>query len=325
MVLMVIFVCLILAGILSGAYLQARALGSQNIRADMHKTAHKIVQKVAARFSPAHSVAAQTSTQAANHNPIQADALNRLIRYPNKQEVPCPPQTARTMVLLVSGQSNSANHAGQRHTSQHGDKVLNYFDGKCYIAQSPLLGSTGLEGESWTLLGNQLIAQGKADRVIIVSTGVAGSSIKQWQIGSDFQKTLVNDYDNLATHYRPTHFLWHQGETDFVNQTTQSEYEQMLAGLLNSLRERGMNAPMYISHTSQCWMNPNWKEDNPIRRAQSTVINTVANTHAGVDSDALMGELDRFDNCHFSETGQEKFARAWLGILSKETLPAKFD
>ena len=87
--------------------------------------------------------------------------------------------------------------------------------------------------------------------------------------------------------------------------------------MLDALRQRGMNAPVYISISSQCWMNPLWTENNPIRTAQKALINNTWNAHTGVDTDLLLNELDRFDNCHFGATGQEKFAKEWLELLAK--------
>jgi lysophospholipase L1-like esterase len=259
----------------------------------------------------------RTEQQNSVHNTIQGDSIHRLIRYPGKQPIPCPAQTERTWVLFISGQSNSANHAGQRHASRHGDQVLNYFDGQCYLAQSPLLGATGLEGESWTLLGNLAVEQGLADRVIISTNGVGGSSIEQWQSNPPFYQGMQRALDSLQKTYHVTHMLWHQGETDFIKQMPAAEYQQHFTAVLDALRQRGMNAPVYISITSQCWMNPLWREDNAIRTAQKSLIANTWNARAGVDTDLLLNELDRFDNCHFGGTGQEKFAKAWLGLLVK--------
>jgi hypothetical protein len=41
-----------------------------------------------------------------------------------------------------------------------------------------------------------------------------------------------------------------------------------------------------------------------------------ANLKSGVNSDALLGDLDRFDDCHFSSSGEQKVARAWADLLS---------
>src|SRR6187402_2032485 len=71
------------------------------------------------------------------------DSQNRLIADDRRPAVPCPPQTERTAVLLVLGQSNAANYAGQRYRSNFGTRIVNFFDGQCFVAASPLLGSTG--------------------------------------------------------------------------------------------------------------------------------------------------------------------------------------
>ncbi len=304
--------------LLAGAW----AFGAYQQNPYIHKQWwQSIKQTLSPRASQAQAQIEQqtlrTEQQNSVHNTIQGDSIHRLIRYPGKQPIPCPAQTERTWVLFISGQSNSANHAGQRHASRHGDQVLNYFDGQCYLAQSPLLGATGLEGESWTLLGNLAIEQGLADRVIISTNGVGGSSIEQWQSNPPFYQGMQRALDNLQKTYHVTHMLWHQGETDFIKQMPAAEYQQHFTAVLDALRQRGMNAPVYISITSQCWMNPLWREDNAIRTAQKSLIANTWNARAGVDTDLLLNELDRFDNCHFGGTGQEKFAKNWLEFLSR--------
>ena len=87
--------------------------------------------------------------------------------------------------------------------------------------------------------------------------------------------------------------------------------------MLDTLRQRGMNAPVYISIASQCWLNPLWREDTAIRSAQKALITNTWNARAGIDTDLLLNELDRFANCHFGATGQEKFAKGWLALLAK--------
>ena len=52
-----------------------------------------------------------------------------------------------TAVLLIGGQSNAANFAGQAYRSDHGARVQNFYDGKCFAAASPLLGGDSSDGE----------------------------------------------------------------------------------------------------------------------------------------------------------------------------------
>jgi hypothetical protein len=82
------------------------------------------------------------------------DQAGRLVSDDEKKAVICPQQTDHTAVLLLIGQSNAGNHAGQRFGSEHGETLVNFFDGQCYVAASPLLGADGTSGEYWTELGN---------------------------------------------------------------------------------------------------------------------------------------------------------------------------
>src|SRR4030067_930246 len=65
------------------------------------------------------------------------DEFGRLISYLGKKEVTCPKQNKDMAVILVSGQSNSSNSGEKKFSTQHPEKVINYFNGKCYIASSP--------------------------------------------------------------------------------------------------------------------------------------------------------------------------------------------
>src|ERR1700712_3989696 len=71
---------------------------------------------------------------------VRTDKFGRLLVFPGKTEVPCPAPDATTAVYLVSGQSNAANYQGQKYAAQD-DRVLNFSEGRCYGAASPLLGA----------------------------------------------------------------------------------------------------------------------------------------------------------------------------------------
>ena len=55
--------------------------------------------------------------------------------------------------------------------------------------------------------------------------------------------------------------------------------------------------------------------DNAILRAQLEVSNDGATIRRGVNTDALLDEGDRYDDCHIGGAGAEKVARAWADIL----------
>lgn len=241
------------------------------------------------------------------------DVLDRLVGYGNKHEVPCPPQTDRTMVLLIAGQSNAANSGGQRYVGL--PNVVNYFAGKCYAAASPLLGATGISGDPWTLLGNMIIERNLADRVVLVASAMSGSSIERWKDGAPLNLMLRSVISDLATHYRITGILWHQGEWDHGSMT-QSDYSAKFLSLVESIRRLEVDAPIYISVASRCDVTDTpWTPVNPIADAQRALPDSRRGILRGVDTDALITSIDRTDDCHFAGSGLEKFAAAWVSIL----------
>src|SRR5258708_30916570 len=103
------------------------------------------------------------------------DAVHRLAGSPSEAEpdasgrepVACPPAGNRTMVALVFGQSHAANVVRERFV---GDvRVFNYFEGHCYGAADPLLGTDHGGGNVWTLVGNELVQQRQFDAVVLVT------------------------------------------------------------------------------------------------------------------------------------------------------------
>jgi len=246
-------------------------------------------------------------------SPIQFDGFERLVAFPGKQTVPCPAQTPRTAVLFTFGQSNSANHQGQRYVGVD-DRVVNFFDGRCYLASSPLLGASGFLGESWTLLGNKLVESGRFDRAIIVSAGIGGSSVADWAADGRLNQLLQHTLDGLQGAYRVTHFLWHQGHADFLQGTSERDYSARFASVLATIRARNVSAPVYVCKNSGSADTSAWVPDNPVRSAQDSLVERKL-VFAGPDTDLDVTPADRYDGQHFSASGQEKFVNSWLQIL----------
>src|SRR5688572_3399633 len=69
----------------------------------------------------------------------RVDSIGRVLEVSSRADAPCPPQTSKTAVLLIAGQSNTANSGETRFHSKYPNRAVNYFDGKCYPAESPLL------------------------------------------------------------------------------------------------------------------------------------------------------------------------------------------
>jgi hypothetical protein len=98
----------------------------------------------------------------------------------------------RVMVALVFGQSGAAN-AGETPRIATRD-VYNFYKGKLYRAQDPLLGATGNGGSVWTRLGDKLIERQFYDAVVFVPIAVAGSTISRWRPGGDLHKSMLTSF-----------------------------------------------------------------------------------------------------------------------------------
>lgn len=248
---------------------------------------------------------------------VLRDATGRLSSFGGKTEVPCPAQDNRTAVLLLIGQSNAANHAQRRMVSRHEEKVINYFDGRCYVAGSPLLGSSGTRGEPWTELGNKLIESGAADQVVLVPVAVGGSPISDWRAGGYLNRAMISTVKQLNAHFRITQVLWHQGESDFGAGTRRTSYIRSFESMLGSLRNNGVSAPVYVSITSRCGRQPPaWTPVNEVAVAQYLLPDAAKGIFPGVNTDAF-GRIDRLgDDCHWSAHGQIRFAESWIERLA---------
>jgi hypothetical protein len=251
------------------------------------------------------------------------DRVGRLASNDHKKAVPCPQQTDRTAMLLVLGQSNAGNHAGQRFRSEHADKVVNFYGGHCFVAASPLLGSDGVSGEYWTQLGNLLVDRGAFERVILAPVAITGSEVARWAAGGDLNGAMVETANELQqSGYRVTHVLWVQGEKDYVKGTSEKDYHDRFMSLVSSLKSHGVAAPVYVAVATKCLGASNrgtlsHSADNPIARAQLALVDPAANLKSGVNSDDLLADLDRFDDCHFGASGEQKVAKAWADLLSR--------
>lgn len=248
------------------------------------------------------------------------DKVGRLTAWPGKRQVPCPPKGERTVVLLILGQSNAANHGGERLGSSHGARVVNLHAGNCYVAESPLLGGTGQGGELWTHLANLLIESGQASFVVLASVAVSGSRISRWANGGDLQEILLSTVAEMRRKYEPTHVLWTQGETDFALRTSRGAYATALNGVAQSLRQAKVIAPVFVAIASKCSAAPIWYPENEIVDAQRSAASRELGIRPGPDLDALLDTSDRYDGCHLSGPGLRKVASAWLSVFAEEAI-----
>jgi carbohydrate esterase-like sialic acid-specific acetylesterase len=239
----------------------------------------------------------------------------RLVAYPGKTEVACPAPGPDTAIVLAIGQSNAANQAENRFTSHYRGDVVNFFEGKCYRAESPLLGATAEEGEFLTPLGDKLVDDGAYKRVVIVTSAVGASEIARWRKGGALNNLMLHALTGLLPGYRVTQVIWVQGEADYAIGTQPADYTDAFHSLLDTLSEGGVTAPLFLAIATRCVSS--WKPDNPIAADQRALVDN-RRVFLGADTDALVGDTDRRpDGCHFGAHGQLKAANAFATAIEK--------
>lgn len=247
------------------------------------------------------------------------DSLGRLTFYGGKKLSTCPVQSQEIGVLLVMGQSNSANYGQKNFVTQYPEQVLNYFDGDCYVASSPLLGAGNMYGEFITPLADNLIANGVYKSVIIISSGVGGSELSRWAKGGDLNSIILIEIEKIKRIYKVTDIVWHQGEADFIKNTSSTDYFNLFHSLLASLDEIDVKAPVFISISTKCMDNKNWYRDNSTAIAQRLLIDNKR-VFLGADTDLLLIDADRDNGCHFLESGQIKAAEYYADSIKRYSL-----
>ena len=221
---------------------------------------------------------------------VQVDTLKRLTFYPGKQQVDCPVQAQDLGVLLVMGQSNAGNQAQKKFTTRYPNQVVNYLNGRCYVASSPLLGGTGKGGEFITPLADELISQGTYTQIVIIDEAVGGAPIARWQRDGDLNESLITLVKDLRAKYQITDVIWDQGETDAAlpYHTTTKLYVASFASLLGTLTDLKVTAPVFIAvATRWCNAGTDWMETNPIAIGQKMLIDNQR-VFLGANTDKLV-------------------------------------
>src|SRR5262245_17844246 len=182
------------------------------------------------------------------------DNMGRLTGKVGSELATCPQQDERTAVILILGQSNAGNHGGQKTKSEYGSRILNFFDGRCYIAASPLLGSSGTWGEYWTETANLLLRSHRFETVVLIPAAVSNSAVARWAtMSSDINQMLRQTLNGLATaRLTVTHVVWHQGEADAARGTREEEYRSQFLAFADLLRALNVKAPVYVSVATKC-------------------------------------------------------------------------
>jgi hypothetical protein len=232
-------------------------------------------------------------------------------------QVPCGTlEGKKTMVALVFGQSNSGNHGETLLKPPKG--VYNFFRGRCFVAEDPLLGPTGDRGSVWTRLGSLLVTRGLFDKAVFIPIGVGTTTIDQWTLGGYLHSRIIDAIrGSRAAGLKITHIFWVQGGSEKRssgdNQNKMS-YKNNFLKMMRSIRAMGVNAPAYIAVSTYNGVDCN----RDIQEAQRELADPHNNIFKGADDDLLYKiRGNEWEQVHLSGQGLDMCAAAWLEAIRK--------
>ncbi len=235
----------------------------------------------------------------------------------SRTEVPCGEiKGKRVMVALAFGQSNSGNHGETIYKPLK--PVYNFFRGRCYKAEDPLLGPTGDRGSVWSRLGDMLIGAGLYDAVVFIPIGVGTTTIDQWAAGGYLHPRIETAVrESKSSGLKITHMFWVQGGSEkrtSGDAKTREGYKRNFMDMLQSIRALGVDAPIYIAKATY----NDTGVINDIRAAQSELVDPRNKIFAGPDVDSLYTDAKNiWEGVHLSDRGLELSTRAWLDAIRK--------
>jgi hypothetical protein len=250
-----------------------------------------------------HDIVKQLKYLTLNNSAVEFDEFGRLVYSSAHHEVECPHQTERTGVLISFGQSNSANHAEYKFKEGELNNVVNYYNGRCFQAQSPLLGATGAGGEWIALTASKLVKKGLYDNVVVLSSGIGGTPISRWAKNNDLNRMFIDVLIEISAAYKVTEMIWHQGESD-RKYTHFEVYQLYFKSMLKTIREAKVEAPLFVSIASICGEESKWDYPNSVSLAQLEVTQ-LEGVQLGANTDENVPISMRYDGCHFSKLAQE--------------------
>jgi hypothetical protein len=211
-------------------------------------------------------------------------------------------------VFVIAGQSNSSNWGEERQRQVSGHVAT--FDGKRWrLGDDPQPGvhdhSTG--GSPWPAFGDALYRKYHVP-IGIASTGHGGSSVSQWQPGSDYFRWLTTRIGQLGPRgFRAV--LWHQGEAD-VGMPSEEYFQKLKTLIQTSQKEAGWKLPWLVAQVS--YHNPGSPSFPNPRNAQKKLWQQGI-AQEGPDTDTMTG--DNRDGggkgIHFSGKGLRAHGKLW--------------
>jgi carbohydrate esterase-like sialic acid-specific acetylesterase len=161
------------------------------------------------------------------------------MEYPPRN-VGCAPPGNRTLVFLITGQSNAGHYGrGARPLARQG--IYNVYHKTLWLACDPLLGSDSLGISPWIPFAENLLQRGTAQSVVLALTVRGGMGVRERNPGARMRtEVFARVADLRAMGLTPDYLLWQQGEDDAPFHTRPEDYRGTVRGLVAALRESGI-------------------------------------------------------------------------------------
>ncbi|MFT3847209.1 MAG: acyltransferase family protein [Propionivibrio sp.] len=227
--------------------------------------------------------------------------------------VDCPLTTQpKPIMLFVLGQSNAGNHGESLPANAAATPATYFHDGRCYETVGPAPGATGQGSNPWVILAPEL-ARAIGRPIVFSVLAVEGTEILNWTEPGRLHDRLTETIDTQRKHgFIPDLVLWQQGEADAKAGTTRAKYIERFGGLVSTLREHGISAPIVVALSTVCGN----KGSESVRNAFKAIVKTDPGIKLGPDTDTLALTM-RLNECHLNAVGQRAAAQMWLASLAE--------
>lgn len=233
------------------------------------------------------------------------------------------PSTTKKILLL--GQSNNANSCDTpAYTVQNPTtvNVLNPYDGGIYQGRDPVLGCTDTKSSLMMPLGDRLINQAKATRVILCNVAVGGTTFALWAPSHSSQLFLRIKTGILRFRARglePDFILIGQGESDVEAGSSSTVVRDGIWAIVDGIRAAPIscNAPVYVG----LYTVLGGTQSNTVRTGITNAVSGPRNIILGYDLDTECPAAGGFreggspTGTHLSVTGRNKAGPGWADLI----------
>ena len=235
-------------------------------------------------------------------------------------------------IIVQAGQSNSEGYGiGDTETAFVPNELIWYLKNDFTIQTASeqvdgnhIVGNFSLPFAS-EYIKNGNLQSGRKLLIIRAAVGGTGFSDKRWGLEDDLflnMTEMIKTALALSSANRLVAFLWHQGETDAINNATYGTHFKNLFALINTVRNmfKCRNLPFIAADFVHCWKMQNLECCIPVIKAIESVCEKAGNA-SFIETKELQANSQKVggeDNIHFSRealyTLGEKYFDAFCKI-----------